>query len=76
MNSRIWKLRAMAARCLPIVLDPDTLSLDIADIFTSFRPNAQNELHGGLLGIKSLADFYAFRGLKGVVFGLSVGDGG
>ena len=29
MGAKIWKVRAMAARCLPIVLDPDTLSSDI-----------------------------------------------
>jgi hypothetical protein len=60
----------MAARCLPTVLDPDTLSSDIAEIFSTFRNDAQNELHGGLLGIKRLAEFYSFRGLRGVVFGL------
>jgi len=70
MGAKIWKVRAMAARCLPVVLDPDTLSKDIADMFAAFKLNAQNELHGGLLGVKSLAEFYSYRTLRNVVFGI------
>ena len=68
-RAKIWKVRAMAARCLPVVLDPDRLSKDIAEMFANFRLDAQNELHGGLMGVKSLAEFYSYRELKHVVFG-------
>jgi hypothetical protein len=70
MGAKIWKVRAMAARCLPAVLDPDTLPEDIADIFPAFKLDAQNELHGGLLGVKRLAEFYSYRTLKDYVFGI------
>jgi hypothetical protein len=69
MASRIWKVRAMAARCLPTVLDVDLLPEEISGMFDGFRIDAQNELHGGLLGIKRLAEFYSFRAMRGVVFG-------
>ena len=71
MGGKIWKVRAMAARCLPVVLDPDTLSQDIATIFSEFRLDAQNELHGGLMGIKHLGEFYSYRTLRNIVFGSS-----
>jgi hypothetical protein len=73
MASRIWKLRAMAARCLPTVMDPDFLAAEIAAMFSGFRMDAQNELHGGLMGIKRLAEFYSFRALRGIVFGIVLG---
>jgi hypothetical protein len=70
MGAKIWKVRAMAARCFPVVLDPDTLSKDIADLFAAFKLDAQNELHGGLLGLKRLAEFYSYRTLRNDVFGI------
>lgn len=70
MGAKIWKVRAMAARCLPVVLDPDTLSRDVEYIFAAFKLDAQNELHGGLLGLRRLAEFYPYRTLKDTVFGI------
>ena len=64
----------MAARCLPGVLDPDTLAEEIRIMFSKFRLGSQNELHGGLMGIKRLCEFYAYRTLKDVVFGFFVGE--
>jgi hypothetical protein len=72
MGGKIWKVRTMAARCLPVVLDPDTLAYEIAGMFSDFRLDAQNELHGGLMGIKRLGEFYSYRALKDVVYGLFV----
>src|SRR5271169_310904 len=69
MRGKIWKVRTMAARCLPVVFDPETLAQDIEGIFSSFRLDAQNELHGGLMGIKRLGEFYSYRAMKDVVFG-------
>jgi len=61
----------MAARCLPVVLDPDTLSKDIGDMFSSFKLHAQNELHGGLMGLRRLAEFYSYRTLRDIVLGIA-----
>lgn len=72
MGGKIWKVRSMAARCLPAVLDPDTLSEEIPTMFGKFRLDSQNELHGGLMGIKRLCEFYSYRALKDTVFGLFV----
>lgn len=72
MTGKIWKVRAMAARCLPVVLEPDNLSDEISKIFSSFRLDAQNELHGGLMGIKHLAEFYSYRTLSPTALGRSL----
>lgn len=74
MNAKIWKVRAMAARCLPVVLDQETLSDEISSIFGRFRIDAQNELHGGLMGIKCLSEFYSCRTLRDVVYGIHLVD--
>jgi len=68
MGAKIWKLRAMAARCLPTVLEPEFLSQEIASLFAGFRLDAQNQLHGGLMGLKCLSEFYSYRMLKDVVY--------
>jgi hypothetical protein len=60
----------MAARCLPVVIDQQTIAIEISEIFREFRLDAQNELHGGLMGIKNLVEFYSFRGLRDSVFGI------
>jgi hypothetical protein len=70
MNAKIWKVRAMAARCLPVVLDQETLSDEIFSIFGGFRIDAQNKLHGGLMGVKCLGEFYSYRTLRDIVFGI------
>ena len=72
LKGKIWKVRTMAARCLPVVFDPETLAQDIEGMFSSFRLDAQNELHGGLMGIKQLGQFYSYRVMKDVVFGSSL----
>jgi hypothetical protein len=69
MGGKIWKVRAMAARCLPVVVDPISISSEINNMFSGFRLSAQNELHGGLMGIKRLGEFYSYRGLRDVVLG-------
>jgi len=69
MGAKIWKVRAMAARCLPVVMDPDTLSQDIEKMFNGFKLDAQNELHGGLMGLRRLAEFYSYRASRKIVFG-------
>ena len=71
MGCRIWKLRAMAARCLPCVLNPDALGAEIEAIFSGLKMNSQNELHGSLMGLQRLAEYYSKRSLKGVVFGVA-----
>lgn len=70
MGGKIWKVRAMAARCLPVVVDPVIISSEIHDMFSGFRLTAQNELHGGLMGIKRLGEFYSYRDLRDVVLGI------
>lgn len=75
MCARFWKVRSMAARCLPIVTDQQSISQEISELFQSFRLDAQNKLHGTLMGIKQLAEFYSYRGLRDVVFGISLSDG-
>lgn len=60
----------MAARCIPVVLDPDILADEIGEMFLKFRLDKQNELHGGLMGIKRLGEFYSYRMLKSSVYGL------
>src|SRR5579859_4088577 len=75
MGSKIWKVRAMAARCLPVVVDPDELAQKIGEMFREFGLERQNELHGGLMGIKRLGEFYSYRTLRGVVIGMTFGDG-
>jgi hypothetical protein len=70
MGCKIWKIRAMAARCLPCVVDPDFLTREIEDIFAGFKTNNQNELHGGLMGLQRLAEYYSRRHSKEIVFGL------
>jgi hypothetical protein len=74
MGGKIWKVRSMAARCLPAVLDPEALSEEIPAMFAKFHLGSQNELHGGLMGIKRLCEFYSYRALKDIVFGLFVGE--
>lgn len=69
MGSKIWKVRAMAARCLPVVVDPIIISSEINYMFSGFRLSSQNELHGGLMGIKRLGEFYSYRELRDVVLG-------
>jgi hypothetical protein len=71
MAGKIWKVRAMAARCLPVVLDPAILPEEINTLFSSLRLDAQNELHGKLMGIKHVGEFYMYRPLRGAVFGSS-----
>lgn len=61
----------MAARCLPIVVDPPMLEKTIHDIFSSLSLSAQNELHGYLMGLKRLGEFSMHRIFKGAVFGLA-----
>ena len=39
-------------------------------MFAAFKLDAQNELHGGLLGLRRLAEFYAYRTLRDTVFGI------
>lgn len=70
MGCKIWKVRTMAARCIPVVLDPDILADEIGEMFLKFRLDKQNELHGGLMGIKRLGEFYSYRMLKSSVYGL------
>ena len=60
----------MAARCLPVVLDPETISQEISEIFSKFRLDAQNELHGRLMGIRRLEEFYSYRTLSPIVYGM------
>jgi hypothetical protein len=69
MGGKIWKVRAMAARCLPVVVDPVLISSEINNMFSGFRLSAQNELHGWLMGVKRLGEFYSYRGLRDVVLG-------
>jgi len=70
-RGKIWKVRSMAARCLPVVIDQQNIAMEISEIFQGFRLDAQNELHGGLMGIKNIVEFYSFRGLRDSVFGIS-----
>lgn len=70
LHGRVWKIRAMAARCIPVVLDPEDLEREIGDMFARLSLDSQNALHGELMGAKRLAEFYSFRTLKDVVFGL------
>ena len=69
LGAKIWKVRAMAARCLHAVLDPDDLSEEISDIFAKVRGYTQNQLHGVLMGIKCLGEVYSQRAIKDTVFG-------
>jgi Putative death-receptor fusion protein (DUF2428) len=70
LHGRVWRIRAMAARCIPVVLDPEDLEREIGEMFAELRLDSQNALHGNLMGIKRLAEFYSFRTLKDVVFGI------
>jgi hypothetical protein len=72
MGCKIWKLRAMAARCLPCVLSPDTLADKIGNIFNGLKGNTQNQIHGGLMGIQRIAEHYRMKSLKDLVLGLSL----
>jgi hypothetical protein len=71
MSGKIWKVRSMASRCLPVVVDPVTISQYIRDMFSNFRLSAQNDLHGGLMGVKRLGEFYSYRGLRDIVLSKS-----
>jgi len=68
LHGKVWKIRAMAARCIPVVIDPEDLEEEIAEMFAGLRLDSQNALHGELMGIKRLVEFYSFRTLKDVVF--------
>ena len=70
LHGKVWKIRAMAARCVPVVIDPDDLEEEIAGMFAAFRLDSQNALQGELMGIKRLVEFYSFRTRKDVVFGM------
>ena len=70
MRGKIWKVRSMAARCLPVVAEQQNIAEEILEMFHGFRLDAQNELHGGLMGIKQLGEFYSYRGLRDIVFGI------
>jgi hypothetical protein len=70
LYGRVWKIRAMAARCIPVVLDPGDLETEIEGMFANLRLESQNALHGELMGIKRFAEFHSFRTLKDVVFGM------
>ena len=60
----------MAARCLPVVIDEQSITQEILEMFRNFRVDAQNELHGGLMGIKHLGEFYSYREKRDVVFSM------
>jgi len=69
MSSKNWKVRAMAARCFPVVIDPEKVKGGVFGLCHGFKLHEQNEMHGKLMAIKRLGEFYSYRTLKDVVFG-------
>ncbi|ODQ65359.1 hypothetical protein NADFUDRAFT_51954 [Nadsonia fulvescens var. elongata DSM 6958] len=51
LRSRIWKIREMAARTLPSLINDENLYSEAGIILTSASISGQNELHGALLAV-------------------------
>lgn len=54
LQNKYWKVREMAARALPCVVDDDAYFEQIADLIQLVHFGNNNELHGFLLAIKEL----------------------
>jgi len=61
LYSKIHKLRSMSARCLPAVIHNRYVEDYILSTFDSMFLTSQNRLHGQLMGIKCLVEYYAHR---------------
>jgi hypothetical protein len=68
MRSRVHKIRSMSARCLPSVLAQNVVAYKVTEIFEDMSFRAQNKLHGQLMAIKNLGQFYTNRTAKDEVF--------